>query len=134
MVDGIEDPTLPADESSTAQSSNGVSGEGTPDRDSAYNPDEIDLDDVEPDTYPEDLVEAGARWLLWQDSDGRKVPRNPEWGRSERDGGYAFVGAKNPDVWLEFEAARNWIEHDDDLGLAYYLTAPDRSEIGRAHV
>lgn len=128
MVDVTEDPTLPADDTTTEESTNDNSGGYTPGEDSAYCPDKLDLDDIEPDTYPEDLVEAGARWPLWQDSDGRKVPRNPQWGRSDRDGGYAFVGAKNPDAWLEFESARDWIDHDDDLGLTYYLTSPDRTD------
>jgi len=128
MVDVTEDPTLPADDTTAENSTNDNTGDYIPGEDRAYTPDEIDLDGVEPDTYPEDLVVAGARWLLWQDSDGRKVPRNPQWGRSDRDDGYAFVGAKNPDAWLEFDSARDWIDHDDDLGLAYYLTAPNRSD------
>lgn len=78
MVDGIEDPTAPADDPTTEESTNDNTGDYTPGEASAYTPDEVDLEDVEPDTYPEDLVAAGARWLLWQDSDGRKVPRNPQ--------------------------------------------------------
>ncbi|MCO8242959.1 hypothetical protein [Haladaptatus sp. AB643] len=89
---------------------------------------EIGLYDVAPGTYPEDLVENGSRWLLWQYSDDRKVPRNPSWGYSNHGAGYAFVGAKDPRAWFEFEAATRWLDHDDDLGLAYYLTNPDRND------
>lgn len=91
-------------------------------------PENIDLESVNHRTYPEDLVDNGARWLLWQDSDGRKVPRNPRWGRSDRQDGYAYVGAKNPDAWFEFQKAHDWITHEDGLGLAYYLTGPDRTD------
>ncbi|WP_458191022.1 hypothetical protein [Haladaptatus sp. NG-WS-4] len=89
---------------------------------------EIDLQGVAPDTYPEDLVENGARWLLWQYSDDRKVPRNPAWGYSDHGAGYAFAGAKDPRAWFEFDKATGWVDHDDDLGLAYYLTNPNRDD------
>ncbi|MFC6732360.1 hypothetical protein [Haladaptatus sp. GCM10025893] len=91
-------------------------------------PSDIDLSGAETDTYPTDLVENGSRWLLWQYSDDRKVPRNPVWGYSSHGSGYAFVGAKNPDAWFDFDDAANWVDHDDDLGLAYYLTSPDRND------
>ncbi|SEP23224.1 hypothetical protein SAMN04487948_12438 [Halogranum amylolyticum] len=89
---------------------------------------ELDFQSVEPNTYPTDLVENGARWLLWQYSDDRKVPRNPTWGYSDRDSGYSFVGAKSPEAWFNFETAHNWVEHDDELGLAYYLTSPESND------
>lgn len=57
---------------------------------------EIDLQGVTAGTYPEDLVENGARWLLWQYSDDREVPRNLAWGYSDHGAGYAFAGAKDP--------------------------------------
>ncbi|WP_158056561.1 Rrf2 family transcriptional regulator [Halorussus halophilus] len=88
----------------------------------------LDLQGVNPDTFPTDLVENGARWLLWQYSDDRKVPRNPAWGYTNHGVGYAFVGAKDPEAWFDFEAAARWINHDDDLGFAYYLTSPDRDD------
>ncbi|WP_458187411.1 hypothetical protein [Haladaptatus sp. NG-WS-4] len=88
----------------------------------------IDLQGVAPNTYPKDLVENGARWLLWQYNDDRKVPRNPAWGYSDHGAGYAFAGAKDSRAWFEFDKATGWVDHDDDLGLAYYLTNPDRDD------
>ena len=67
----------------------------------------IDLHGVTPDTYPTDLVKNGARWLLWQYSDDRKVPRDPAWGYSNHGAGYASVGAKDPKAWFDFEDADN---------------------------
>lgn len=89
---------------------------------------DIDIHGINRDTYPTDLVDGGSRWLLWQESDGRKVPRNPRWGRPEDVSGYAFVAAKNPDAWYEFRPANAWTNHDPDLGLAYYLAGPDRTD------
>ncbi|MFC6837534.1 hypothetical protein [Halomarina ordinaria] len=88
----------------------------------------VDFHGVEPNTFPTDLAEHGSRWLLWQYSDDRKVPRNPSWGYSNQAVGYAFVGAKDPNAWFDFETASNWVDHDDDLGFAYYLTGPDRDD------
>lgn len=43
---------------------------------------EVDLTGVEPETFPTDFVENGARWLLWQYNDDEKYawadPRLPE--------------------------------------------------------
>ncbi|WP_276274356.1 hypothetical protein [Haladaptatus sp. QDMS2] len=35
---------------------------------------------------------------------------------------------QKPDAWFDFDDAANWVDHDDDLGLAYYLTSPDRND------
>ncbi|WP_425604351.1 hypothetical protein [Natrinema gelatinilyticum] len=66
--------------------------------------------------------------MLWQYSDDRKVPRNPSWGYLDQAVGYAFVGAKDPNAWFDFETASNWVDHDDDLGFAYYHTGPDHDD------
>lgn len=127
--DSSESSTEEAEETDHGQSSSlAFEPTGLPDLDTGRLAEHIDLNDIETDTYPQDLVENGARWLLWQDSDGRKVPRNPRWGRTDQDDGYAFVGAKNPDAWFEFDKARDWATHEPDLELAYYLTGPDRTD------
>jgi hypothetical protein len=89
---------------------------------------EVDMQGIEPNTFPLDLVEHGARWLVWQYSDDRKVPRNPTWGCRHPGNRLRVRRAKNPDAWFDFETARDWVAHDDDLGLAYYLATPDRDD------
>lgn len=91
-------------------------------------PVELDLHGVEPDTYPAELVEYGGRWLVVQSRDDENVPRDPTRGYADHDVGYAVVDARDPTAWFDYETARDWVDHDDDLGLGYYLTGPDRDD------
>lgn len=91
-------------------------------------PGELDLQGVEPDTYPAELVEYGARWLLMQLRGDENVPRDPTQGDADHEVDYPVVDAMDPTSWFDYETARDWVDHHDDLGLAYYLTRPDRDE------
>jgi hypothetical protein len=83
-----------------------------------------------PNSYPRDLVDGSRRWLLWEPYDGRKIPRNPEWGFTTNDAveGYALASPKDPRAWWSFDVAKAKAESFDALHLGYYLPRADWSD------
>lgn len=76
---------------------------------------------IESGSYPADLQEVD-QWLVWKPTDdGRKVPRAP-W----ETGGDRFVSAQDPDVWTDFEMAREWTDKLPGYELAFNIR--DREE------
>jgi putative DNA primase/helicase len=78
--------------------------------------------------YPVDL-RASSRWLLWAPEQGRKIPRNPAWGGTTKNGfrGFALCSPKDPRAWSSFEPAQDTAEKLD-LHLGYYLALSDWSD------
>jgi len=73
---------------------------------------------VKSDTYPDDLLDV-VQWLAWKPTDdGRKVPRAPY---ENTDWPDKFVSAQDPDVWTDFETAREWVESLSGYGLAFNI-------------
>ncbi|WP_253184571.1 hypothetical protein [Natrialba sp. SSL1] len=124
-------------ETDDGPSTGDIDGDSTDDRSSSStSSDDLERVDLElsssSEGYPTSLREDGQRWLLWQYRDDRKIPRNPRWGHSEDDEAtareWSLAGAKDPRAWFEFSGAERWTDHDELLGLAYYLVAPDRDD------
>lgn len=70
--------------------------------------------DVEPDTFPADLLVA-ERWFVWKLDQGRKIPRAP-W--SDEHSEETYASWKNEAIWTDFEIVDEWVAKLNGYGHA----------------
>ncbi|QLC35762.1 hypothetical protein EFA46_016010 (plasmid) [Halarchaeum sp. CBA1220] len=71
-------------------------------------------------THIPETLAARERWMVWNDDDGRKIPRAP-WDRPLDYG----ANTQDPSLWVDLATALEHAARDDVDGLAYVLASTD---------